>query len=874
MKKLLTLLVIVFLSTVVSSTTELQPLEETFEIEPIAEEQITIEQPQEPTLQEQSKEENEITGDFIHKEKQLTLKDFSIDATNDFFSLFRSLVGQIPLDEELTENTFKLTKNKLTEKNANRNGRKYYLITYNPNNIATAQQIIQNTLLVEGYVPENKYIVYSSLEEIQTLVNEELVLAYEEYNTLERILGNEDYSAKTDFFISLFPSADEKALAKALEGLGGEVYGVHDSVLQVEIDASFLEEIVPLQGVLAIEPRPEMKLFNDKTNIVSGISGTTGIRAKLGLYGKGEIIAITDGGLDTGKNDVSMHDDIKGRILSLTDVWDTRFCCSDKNVDYDSHGTHVTGIALGNGNKSGSDPSNSNYAKSFAGSAPQAKLIFQAAGGNKGVNFEPKFPKSTYLFQPAYNSKARIHSNSWGVTGADGLYSSGSKDLDDFTWKNKDYTILFAAGNGKGNGTVVIPSTAKNSISVSGIWRDDINKHVYAEGPTADGRFKPDIVAPALGYAGQTSGTGIISTKSSVQLPYPMGCKGGPGGNLNTYYCESSGTSMATPHVAGAAALTREYYITHKNHKTPSAALIKATLLNGAEQVNGQPTPNYQNGFGRLNMAKALPAQTNQLTFVDETTGLTTNKKNTYYYFASKSKPFSLTLVWTDHPAIDITLANQKLPKLVNDLNLVITDPNGNKYNGNDIIAPRDNQVDHLNNVEQVRIQNPIEGTYTVEITGKNIPKGPQDYAFVLTYDNIPTLNAGITLQGTPKLGNTITFTITDPSLQGKDYLLLMSASGTKPGLPLGDGRTLPIAIDIITNIMFNPLNWNPLGFTPLIGKLDNTGKGIVTWNIPKQYFLTNIPFTVGCATFDNSQTYPISIKTICQNPVQFKISA
>ena len=66
----------------------------------------------------------------------------------------------------------------------------------------------------------------------------------------------------------------------------------------------------------------------------------------------------------------------------------------------------------------------------------------------------------------------------------------------------------------------------------------------------------------------------------------------------------------------------------------------------------------------------------------------------------------------------------------------MVTDPLGNQYYGNDITVPYNNQPDTLNNVEQVRIANPIKGKYTVEVKGANVPQGPQDFAFALTYDN------------------------------------------------------------------------------------------------------------------------------------------
>jgi hypothetical protein len=182
--------------------------------------------------------------------------------------------------------------------------------------------------------------------------------------------------------------------------------------------------------------------------------------------------------------------------------------------------------------------------------------------------------------------------------------------------------------------------------------------------------------------------------------------------------------------------LLREFYQTRQNLPNPTAALIKATILNGGQQVNGNPIPGFQNGFGRLNMTDSLPNYPGFLAYVDERSGITTAQKKTYTYSVGSeySYPLSLTLAWTDKaPTI---YSNQSQKKLINDLDLVVTDPLGNQYYGNDITAPYNNQPDTLNNVEQVRIAAPIKGKYTVEIKGANVPQGPQDFALVVTYHN------------------------------------------------------------------------------------------------------------------------------------------
>jgi subtilisin family serine protease len=200
-------------------------------------------------------------------------------------------------------------------------------------------------------------------------------------------------------------------------------------------------------------------------------------------------------------------------------------------------------------------------------------------------------------------------------------------------------------------------------------------------------------------------------------------------------YIFMGGSSMATPLTAGAAALVRQYY-TDREGISPSAALIKATLISGATDMPGQfaeyyeivdePRPNISEGWGRVNVENALfPGGQKVLKYVDEQYGLSTSWRRTVTFTNNSATPLTVALVWTDYPSTPAASVN-----LVNDLDLVVTDPNSTVYYPNGLSI-----CDRRNNVEVTDFSNPLAGEYTVTISGYNIPHGPQPFALVVSGD-------------------------------------------------------------------------------------------------------------------------------------------
>jgi serine protease AprX len=509
--------------------------------------------------------------------------------------------------------------------------------------------------------------------------------------------------SKKDVQVAVIGFNRKNDLRPTLKRLGGNDVSHIESVKGIRHISSLsvrgnrLDKLLTSDDVVAVLPIPKRKLHND---VAAGILHADTLQGT-GYTGKGQIVGVIDTGLDTG--DVhAIHPDLQGQVKALYAV-----ARENDASDPIGHGTHVAGSILGTGEASDGR---------YKGMAPDAKLVFHSVGGNSeedGLLFDDVYS----LLEEAYDDGARIHSDSWGNDDL-GDYSIDSFVFDAFLWEHPDMVALVAAGNAgeDGYGTVGSPATAKNVITVGASENDrpemddvesdnpDEVADFSSRGPTLDGRIKPDVVSP---------GTFILSTRSSLAsddhfwLPF------------NQYYAYMGGTSMATPVLAGGIAQIRQY-LNEKNITKPSGALLKGMIITGADVL-----PNAyleDQGYGRANLEAAL-----ETTFVDETKGLKTKGKATYTVNVTEtSKPFVATLTWTDYPASPIPLK-----KLVNDLNLTVKAPDGKTYNGNDFEQPYNNEVDNLNNVEQVWIPHPKKGTYTVTITGYNVPEGPQPYALV-----------------------------------------------------------------------------------------------------------------------------------------------
>ena len=469
------------------------------------------------------------------------------------------------------------------------------------------------------------------------------------------------------------------------------------------------------ESISAGGPSPYPVYFlNDRARDITGAAAVNvpGFVVPAGLTGEGQLVAVADSGLDAGSMD-DIHPDLRstpGKMpkIALLKSWAGRAVPDDP----DGHGTHMAATIAGTGAASNGK---------FRGIAPGASLYFQAILNSEGI---PQPPADLAdLFDPAYSAGARVHVDGWG--GGPDSYTGAAAQVDDFVRSHPDFLAIFGAGNsGPSKSTITGEANSKNALVVGasnlprpafvpGEEETTAPAEFSSRGPAGDGRIKPELLAPA---------SAVISARSRLVE-----------GNLPGYqeYTRLQGTSMAAAVAGGSATLMREYFKKYMNLLPPSAALVKAALINGSRPAADGPS---QEGFGTIDLAGTVIAlKESTFSLADEWAGVSQGDEITYTFHVPDSKaPFKATLAWTDPPA-----EPGSARALVNDLDLTVRTPDGRVYYGNHFLGA--NIPDKINNIEQVYLPSPAPGDYLVMVSGaavrRNTVQGVsallQDFALV-----------------------------------------------------------------------------------------------------------------------------------------------
>jgi hypothetical protein len=502
-----------------------------------------------------------------------------------------------------------------------------------------------------------------------------------------------------------------------LEAEGADVLRAHGAQVRsllrtvngavIELPYDNLAALAAEDAVMWVEPPlPQFTELNDSNRQLVGADIVQA--APYELSGVGVSVLVYDGGVAA----VS-HPDFGWRLFARD--------CSGLSL----HASHVCGTIGGSGEASGG---------TFRGMAPG--VVIQSYG----YAFEGGFQEGSLYTDPGdieldyadaiNNYAAAIANNSIGTNTAsngfpcewEGNYGVTDTVIDAIargSLSGEPFRIVWAAGNERGDGscgtdyfTSAPPANAKNHITVGAVnSNDDSITSFTSWGPSDDGRMRPDLVAPGCQIGGDD---GVTS------------CDSGSG------YVTACGTSMSSPTVCGLGALLIEDFRQQfPGEPDMRGSMLKAILANTTQDI-GNVGPDYQAGMGSVRIQPAadlLRAGNFYESEVDQggTVGLDV-------IVGPGDTQLRVTLAWDDPPGTPVVN-----PTLVNDLDLIVYDDAAHAYYpwtldpANPSAPAVQTQPNRRDNMEQLTIDNPAPGVYRIEVTGFDVPMGPQPFSIAAT---------------------------------------------------------------------------------------------------------------------------------------------
>ncbi len=300
----------------------------------------------------------------------------------------------------------------------------------------------------------------------------------------------------------------------------------------------------------------------------------------------------------------------------------------------------------------------------------------------------------------------RYTNHSIGVAGPQGGYDSRAREHDLRIASLPNHIVSYSSGN-SGGSTGISPyafpkwanitgsfKESKNQITVGAISAEDVIESFSSRGPMYDGRIIPQLVDEG-----------------------------------------ADGTSFSSPKVIGQFAVLAQAFKDKNGGAEPESSLLRAVVMNTADDL-GNPGPDYIYGYGRPNLRRAYSIlDKNQYMTSTVAHGVTNNHTIT---IPENVKQVRVMIVWPD-----VAASVNADAALVNNLNLSLTAPSSTTYNPwvldsspsvASISAPATRGIDNLNTIEQVTLDNPVSGSWTVNVNGNDVPLGPQKYFVVYEY--------------------------------------------------------------------------------------------------------------------------------------------
>ena len=537
--------------------------------------------------------------------------------------------------------------------------------------------------LVRGDIPERAVVDWKELDNPTVAIY---------------VLFHRDVALVPDAFLAV--SQHGGVVRSKLESLNALVVELPADQIPLLADEDVVQWIEP--------PLPPFDIINDSNRELTQANSVQ--MPPYNLDGSGVTVLVYDVGTVHGD-----HPDFGGRVTIM-----------DRAMPH-YHATHVAGTVGGDGSVSGGQ---------YRGMAPGVDILSSAY--DLSLNGLMLYSDPGNLEQQ-YNNAINNHgadlaTNSIGtnvceqgniypchITGDYGITAALIDAIVDGAL-GRPFRVIWANGNERGCDrcreegvhtpegyySTAPPSCAKNHISVGAVnSNDDSITSFTSWGPCDDGRIKPDVVAPGCQ---SDDDLGVTSCYES------------------SGYASFCGTSMAAPTVSGLSALLlQDYRAQYPQRDAPLNSTLKLMLVHSAVDIRN-PGPDYQSGYGSVRIKDSIDFMRGG--YFHELEVDQDENRSFVVRIETGEQPLKVTLVWDDVPGTP-----NVLPALINDLDLRVYDPAGGQYfpwtlNPANPGAPAvRSQPDHLNNIEQVVVDNPQPGMWRIEVYGFDVPDGPQTFS-------------------------------------------------------------------------------------------------------------------------------------------------